>query len=150
MPMLAGVPGPLEDYPAETTRTALNLVLKGHRTRFGSTKVILSHGGGFLPYAATRFAELSASLNSGRSVESLTRELQSFYFDTALVAPSGLPSLLAFAPPEHIVFGTDFPYASEPVSRKFTANLDNYHDLAPATLEGVNRGAEALIARVAT
>jgi 6-methylsalicylate decarboxylase len=149
MPMLAGVPGPLADYPAETTRTALNLVLKGHRIRFGSTKVILSHGGGFLPYAATRFAELSASLSSGRSVESLARELQSFYFDTALVAPSGLPSLLAFAPPEHIVFGTDFPYASEPVSRNFTANLDNYHDLTPATLEGINRGAETLIPRVA-
>jgi predicted TIM-barrel fold metal-dependent hydrolase len=148
MPILPGIPGPLEDYPAETTRAALDLVLKGHTTRFGSTRIILSHGGGFLPYAATRFAELGASLSRTRSVESLTRDLQSFYFDTALVAPSGLPSLLAFAPPEQIVFGTDFPYASEKVSKTFTANLDEYHGLAPGTLDGINRAAYGLISRV--
>ena len=148
MPMLPGIPGPLTDYPAETTRAALHLVLNGHTDRFGKTKIILSHGGGFLPYAATRFAELSASLNPDRSVEWATKALQSFYFDTALVAPSGLPSLLAFAPSEHVVFGTDFPYASEKVSKTFTTNLDRYRDLAPETLEAINRGASALIPRV--
>jgi 6-methylsalicylate decarboxylase len=147
MPMLPGIPGPLTDYPAETTRAALHLVLNGHTDRFPKTKIILSHGGGFLPYAATRFAELSASLNAGRSVDWATKALQSFYFDTALVAPSGLPSLLAFAPPEHIVFGTDFPYASEKVSKTFTTNLDRYRDLAPETLKAINRGACALIPR---
>ncbi len=141
MPMLPGIPGPFTDYPAETTRAALHLVLNGHTVRFGKTKIILSHGGGFLPYAATRFAELSASLNPTRSVEWATKALQSFYFDTALVAPSGLPSLLAFAPPGHIVFGTDFPYASEKVSKTFTANLDRFPDLAPEILEAINRGA---------
>jgi predicted TIM-barrel fold metal-dependent hydrolase len=148
MPMLPGIPGPLEDYAAETTRAALDLVLKGHRTRFGLTKIILSHGGGFLPYAATRFAELGASLSPARLVESLTKDLQSFYFDTALVAPSGLPSLLAFAPPEQIVFGTDFPYASEKVSKTFTANLDKYPGLSAGTLDGINRAAYGLISRV--
>jgi aminocarboxymuconate-semialdehyde decarboxylase len=147
MPILPGMPGPLTDYPAETTRTALHLVLNGHTDRFSETKVILSHGGGFLPYAATRFAELSATLNPARSVEWATKALQSFYFDTALVAPSGLPSLLAFAPPGHIVFGTDFPYASEKVSKTFTTNLDRYRDLAPETLEAINREASALISR---
>jgi 6-methylsalicylate decarboxylase len=148
MPMLPRMPGPLTDYPAETTRAALQLALSGHTVRFGKTKIILSHGGGFLPYAATRFAELSASLNVAGSVEWATKALQSFYFDTALVAPSGLPSLLAFAPPEHIVFGTDFPYASEKVSKTFTTNLDRYRDLAPKTLDAINRGASALLPRV--
>jgi len=147
MPMLSGMPGPLTDYPAETTRTALHLVLNGHTDRFGKTKIILSHGGGFLPYAATRFAELTASLNPARTVEWATQALQSFYFDTALVAPSGLPSLLAFAASEHIVFGTDFPYASEKVSKTFTANLERHRDLTPETLEAINRGASALISR---
>jgi len=147
MPMLPGIPGPLTDYPAETTRAALQLVLSGHTVRFSRTKIILSHGGGFLPYAATRFAELGASLNVAKSVEWATKALQLFYFDTALVAPSGLPSLLAFAPAEHIVFGTDFPYASEKVSKTFTSNVDRYRDLAPETLEAINRGASALIPR---
>src|SRR3984893_16575407 len=88
-------PGPIEDYPAETTRTAFYLVIAGHLTRYSSTKIILSHGGGFLPYAATRFAELKSSLDPEHTAEQLTATMKSFYFDTALSAPSGFPSLLA-------------------------------------------------------
>jgi 6-methylsalicylate decarboxylase len=148
MPIVPGVPGPLSDYPAETTRCALDLVLKGHRKRFASTSVILSHGGGFLPYVSSRFAELSASLANDRSAEQLKAEMQSFYFDTALVAPSGLPSLLAFAPLDHIVFGTDFPYASEKVSKTFTDNLDRASGLTVEQLETINSGATRLFARL--
>jgi predicted TIM-barrel fold metal-dependent hydrolase len=145
MPIVPGLPGPLSDYPAETTRCALDLVLKGHRRRYASTKVILSHGGGFLPYASTRFAELSALVSNELSADELRAEMQSFYFDTALVAPSGLPSLLAFAPIDHIVFGTDFPYASEKVSKTFTDNLDRAPELTTAQLEAVNSGAVRLL-----
>lgn len=99
--MLPGIPGPIEDYPADTTRAALHLVVAGHMTRFTHVKVILSHGGGFLPYAASCFAELTASLTPDRSAESLLDEMGRFYFDTALVAPSGLPSLLAFPARPH-------------------------------------------------
>ncbi len=70
--VLPGVPGPLEDYPAETTRAALDLVIASHLTRFSATKIILSHGGGFLPYAATRFAELKSSLAPDRTAAELT------------------------------------------------------------------------------
>ncbi len=54
-----------------------------------------------------------------------------------LVAPSGLPSLLAFAKPGQIVFGTDYPYASEPVCKTFTRNLDR-HALPPGKLDEIN------------
>ena len=115
--VLPGIPGPIEDYPADTARAALHLVVAGHMRRFTNVKIILSHGGGFLPYAASRFAELTASLRPGLSAEALLDEMGRFYFDTALVAPSGLPSLLAFARPSHILFGTDYPYASTEVSQ---------------------------------
>ena len=62
MPVLPGAPSPLADYPADTTRCALDLVRKGHRKRFASTKVILSHGGGYLPFAASRFVELASTM----------------------------------------------------------------------------------------
>ncbi len=148
MAALPGVPGPLLDYPADTTRCALDLVLKGHRHRFASTKLILSHGGGFLPYVSTRVAELSASLTHGRSAEQLLTELRSFYFDTALVAPSGLPSLLSFVSTDHILFGTDYPYASEKVCKTFTANLDGTTELTTADLETVNSGGSFLFPRL--
>ena len=146
--VLPGLPGPVEDYPADTTRAALHLVVAGHMTRFTRTKVILSHGGGFLPYAASRFAELTASLNPDRSAESLLDEMDRFYFDTALVAPSGLPSLLAFARPGHILYGTDYPYASTAVSKTFTRRLDEAEGLPPGKLSEINTGARALFGRL--
>ena len=96
--VLKGIPGSVEDYPADTTRCALDLAYAGHPSRYGALKIILSHGGGFLPYAASRFAVLKHSLAPEMSEEEVTFALKSFYFDTALVAPTGLPSLLAFAP----------------------------------------------------
>ncbi len=93
MHALDGVPGPLTDCPVDTTRCALDLVLKGHMGRFPAVKIILPHGGGFLPYVATRLAELSASLHKDRSAEQFKADMRRFYFDTALVAESGLPSL---------------------------------------------------------
>jgi len=72
-----------------------------------------------------------------------------FYFDSALVAPSGLPSLLAFAKPGQIVYGTDYPYASEPVCKTFTRNLDR-HALPPGKLDEINTGAKALFPRLAS
>jgi predicted TIM-barrel fold metal-dependent hydrolase len=73
--------------------------------------LILSHAGGFLPYAAARFAQLLHAVNPKRTAEALTSDMQAFYFDTALSTPTGLPSLLAFAAPGHILFGSDYPYA---------------------------------------
>lgn len=148
MAALPGMPGPLLDYPADTTRCALDLVLKGHRHRYASTRLILSHGGGFLPYVSTRIAELSASLTHDRSAEQLMTDLRSFHFDTALVAASGLPSLLSFVSTDHILFGTDYPYASEKVCKTFTANLDGTTELTTADLETVNRGASLLFPRL--
>ena len=146
--VLPGIPGPIEDYPADTTRAALQLVVAGHMTRFDNVKIILSHGGGFLPYAASRFAELTASQHLERSAESLMAEMQRFYFDTALVAPSGLPSLLAFAQPGHILYGTDYPYASTAVSKTFTRRLDDAEELSPDKLAEINTAGRAVFARL--
>ena len=38
----------------------MHLVVAGHMCRFLSVKVILSHGGGFMHYAASGYAELTA------------------------------------------------------------------------------------------
>jgi aminocarboxymuconate-semialdehyde decarboxylase len=147
MPVLPSAPSPLTDYPADTTRCALGMILKGHRKRFASTKVILSHGGGFLPFVATRIAELGASLSNDRRADDFMADIRSFYFDTALVAPSGLPSLLESVPLTQIVFGTDYPYASEPVSKTFNASLDHFSSLRSDQVEQINKGAERLFIR---
>ena len=148
MPMLPGIPGPITDYPFDSTRTAVDLVAAGHMTRFRSIKVILSHAGGFLPYAAARFAQLLHAVNPKRTVETLLSDMQAFYFDTALSTPTGLPSLLAFAAPGHILFGSDYPYAPAVVATSFTQSLDAYQGFELGQLTGINGAARALFPRL--
>src|SRR5260221_2804144 len=59
LPTVAGVAGALVDYPFDTTRTAVQLVLNGIVDRYPRVRIILAHAGGFLPYASRRFAELA-------------------------------------------------------------------------------------------
>lgn len=148
MQMLEGLPSPLLDFPFDTTRAAVHMVAKGIMQRYPELKVILSHGGGFLPYAAYRFAG-AAAFNSGVSADSIMSDLGKFYFDTALSStPTALPSLVAFADPTHITFGSDYPFA--PSVRQFDDMLDD-SALTDATKTAINRGnAERLFPRLAT
>jgi predicted TIM-barrel fold metal-dependent hydrolase len=146
--MLTGLPSPLLDYPFDTTRTAIHMVANGVMSRHTRIKVILLHGGGFLPYAAYRFVG-AAPFNPGTTPEGIMADMKRFYFDSALSStPVALPSLLAFADPTHITFGSDFPFA--PHSCKFTATLDAY-PLDEKQRHAINRGnAEKLFPRPPT
>ncbi|GCD35433.1 amidohydrolase [Streptomyces chrestomyceticus JCM 4735] len=152
MPLLPGTPAPLADYVFDTTRSALNLVLNGVMSRYPNVRVILSHGGGFLPYAAYRFCGLtSIAVDPDRTSEDVLRDLKRFYFDTALSAsPSALPALLAFAKPGHILYGSDWPFAPQEAGSYYNHFLETYPDFTPGQQEAVNRkSAEALFPRLA-
>ncbi|MFB7508104.1 amidohydrolase family protein [Streptomyces broussonetiae] len=150
MPRLDGMPGALVDFPFDTTRTAVHMTLNGVMSRHTRMKVILSHAGGFLPYAAWRFTA-GAQFNPGTTSQGILSDLQGFYFDTALSAtPSALPSLLAFAAPGHVLYGSDFPFAREELGTRFDSMLDGYEGFEPGQLDAVNRGsAEVLFPRLA-
>ncbi|HEY0215038.1 MAG TPA: amidohydrolase family protein [Cellulomonas sp.] len=143
---LPGLPSPLVDFPFDTTRAAVHLVTSGTLRRRRHVRVLLAHGGGFLPYAAHRFTG-AASLASGSTPESILADLRRFWFDTALASsPSSLPALLAFADPGRITFGSDHPYA--PPEAPFTTMLDEA-DLDPGTRAAIDRGnAERLLPRL--
>lgn len=104
-------PSVLADFLLDTTRGAINLMLTSALDRYPHISFVLAHAGGFLPYAASRVRSL-ADRFFGLSPERFERYLSSFYYDIALAAPSALPSLLAVAPPERILFGTDWCAAS--------------------------------------
>ncbi|MER8155446.1 amidohydrolase family protein [Streptomyces sp. NPDC094472] len=151
MPLLPGTPAPLADYVFDTTRTALNLVLNGVMSRYPDMRVILSHGGGFLPYAAYRFSGLTSTVvDRERNAEDILRDLKRFYFDTALSAsPSALPALLAFAEPGHVLYGSDWPFAPQDAGTYYNHYLETYPDYAPGQAEAIDRGnAEALFPRL--
>ncbi|AYQ42212.1 amidohydrolase [Burkholderia aenigmatica] len=137
---IPGMPGPLLDYPFDTTRTAVQLVLNGVIARHPNVRIILSHAGGFLPYTAYRFAELAPGVrNDVPNRDGLLDLLRTFYFDTALSSPSALPSLTAFAHPDRVLYGSDFPYAPPAVSTSFTHAQDAYAALGADRHAAINR-----------
>jgi 6-methylsalicylate decarboxylase len=147
----AGIARPLVDFPFDTTRAAIQLVLSGVIARYPSVRVILAHAGGFLPYGAHRVAELAGVFNPGAPRPSeILASFQRFYFETSLSAGAALPTLQAFAPSGHILFGSDFPYAQASVAAEFTKTLDRYAGLTPAEHDAVDReSALALFPRLA-
>jgi len=142
LPTLAGVAGPMVDYPFDTTRAAVQLVLNGVVARYPGARIILAHAGGFLPYAAYRFAELAAVFRADTAApDEILAKLKSFYFDTALSSSaSALPSLLAFAGAERVLFGSDFPYAPANVGAAFVSKLDAYGGLSADARRAINHG----------
>ena len=147
-PAVPGVPPFAADFLLDTTRAAYRLVQSGAVRRHANLRIILAHAGGFLPYASHR---LMAALlaEGGRSPADILEDLRSFHFDTALSgSPAALPSLLAFAKPGHVLFGSDWPYAPAPAVSYFTGQLDAHAALDAAGHRAIDReSAAALFAK---
>src|ERR1700758_502798 len=86
-PTVPGVPPWATDFLLDTTRAAFLLVRNGIRCRFPNIRFILSHAGGFVPYASHRMA-LAITADTGRSPADSLDEFSSFYFDTAPLVAS--------------------------------------------------------------
>lgn len=105
MPNLIGVPW-------ETTICAANLLLSGFLDKYPNIKILLAHGGGFLPYQIGR-------LNKGYGMwkdlsDSLKAEpidyLRHFWFDNVLWHPEAVQYLVETVGEDRVVPGTDFPF----------------------------------------
>ncbi|UNO40767.1 amidohydrolase family protein [Streptomyces sp. MST-110588] len=101
------VPYVLADFLLDTTRGGLSLILSGALEKYPDIRFILSHGGGFLPYAADRVRWLGPAF-FGHDPKRIAEGLHRLYYDTALTGPNALPSLLKAVPPQRILFGTDW------------------------------------------
>jgi predicted TIM-barrel fold metal-dependent hydrolase len=146
-PSVEGIPAYAADFLLDTTRAALSYAKSGALERYPHLKVILSHGGGFLPYAAERVARVCSP--DGGNPAGIAR-LQQFYFDVALSSsPYALPALLAFAKPSHILYGSDWPHAPKARGLHFADMLDAFA-LSAEQRSAIHRGnALALFPRLA-
>ena len=123
-PGVPGIPAYAADFLLDTVRAALYLSRGGTLDRCPDIKPILSHSGGFLPFAGAR---LSGLADGDGSIERGYALLQRFYLDSALASsPFALPSTLAWAQPDHLTYGSDFPYARPEHVAAFTAALDEF------------------------
>lgn len=107
----------LLEYPFDTTRALTHLIYTGAFDRFPNVRFQFAHLGGAAPFLAHRIQSLAvrepnkASRASSSAIEYLGRQ----YFDTGLSNNTvALASTLKVAPLQHIVFGSDWPYLTEP------------------------------------
>jgi len=138
-PTVPDVPPFAADFLLDTTRAAYLLVRNGIRSRYPNIRFILSHAGGFVPYASHRMA-VAIMADTGRSWVDVLDDFAGFYFDTALSSSAAaLPTLLAFAKPGHITFGSDFPFAPTAAGKLFAAGLETYPGIDSATRGAIER-----------
>ena len=127
------LPQPMFDYPHETGRSALSLIVSDTlRTAASDCKIILSHAGGTLPTLIYRVAVMmpETPMSVGKSTEEMVGEASNFYFDTAISASApALRALYAIAKPGHVLFGTDYPNAPRKSIFDFTNRLETSTDL---------------------
>jgi 6-methylsalicylate decarboxylase len=138
-PAVPGVAPFAADFLLDTTRAAYLLVRNGIRTRYPNIRFILSHAGGFVPYASHRMA-IAITADTGRSWADVLDDFSSFYFDTALSSSAAaLPTLLAFAKPGHITFGSDWPFAPIAAGKLFAAGLETYPAIDASIRNAIDR-----------
>lgn len=138
-PTVPGVAPFAADFLLDTTRVAYLLVRNGIRRKYPNIRFILSHAGGFVPYASHRMA-VAIMAETGASPADTLDDFSGFYFDTALSSSAAaLPTLLAFAKPGHITFGSDWPFAPIAAGKLFAAGLETYAGMDAGTRDAIDR-----------
>ncbi len=130
------------EFTFDTTRAAFNLAYTGALERYPNIRFILAHAGGTVPYLVARFdllwfqdPELVDRAPKGGSAY-----MRSLFYDTALSAnPHALRSLAELVGPDHVLFGSDYPFAPELATEMQVSGLRAY--------DGYNDGERRLIER---
>lgn len=136
------IPGFYIEFMFDTTRAVANLIFSGSLERHPDIRWILAHAGGTVPFIAWRLAlaNLEPKLleKAPRGVQAY---LSSFYYDTAL-SPSApaMKALLELVPPGQILFGSDYPYAPEPLVAKEIQDFERLDVLDEAAKRLIQRG----------
>lgn len=135
------LPQPIVDYPHETTRAAMDLIMSDTVRTHPNCKVILSHAGGTLPYLAKRAAYgLDHTKLIPKSTRGFLEEVGSFYFDLALSSSTEVVAMLRqFAKPDHILYGSDYPYAPSGMISDLVREFDTI-PLDSDAAHAINRG----------
>lgn len=98
--------------PMDTAVCVANLIYSGAMDEIPELKVLLAHGGGFIPYQIGRLVH-------GHKVRPEAREytnsdikalLRRFYFDSLVFEPEALRYLIDLVGSDHIAIGTDSPF----------------------------------------
>jgi aminocarboxymuconate-semialdehyde decarboxylase len=103
---------PLVGFLFDTTLAASKLVFSGIVARHPRIRWVLTHMGGAIPYLAERLDRgYRAFADCRRHIDRPPSEyLREFYYDTVNFDPSAVRLAIAFAGPDRILAGSDYPH----------------------------------------
>jgi aminocarboxymuconate-semialdehyde decarboxylase len=102
--------------PFEDTVAALRLILSGVTSCYPGIRFIVPHLGGTIPFLLARLARQQS--------QDIAGALRSMYFDTVSGSADALGSACHAYGADRLMFGTDYPYCSEPQFRRHLSYLD--------------------------
>lgn len=108
-----GRPRPILEFPLDTTRAVVNLVLSGTLEQYPHIRFVVPHTGGALPVLADRVQALATAFTAegARQPIDVIAALRRLYYDVAGVPlPRALPALLNLVEADRLLYGSDFPF----------------------------------------
>ncbi len=136
-------PAPLLEFMFETTRTVTNMILSGVTLRYPKVRVIVPHAGAALSIFAKRVDTQIAGLlgKPDAKFPSMAVELRKLYYDLAgAPVPELLQAILDIADPNHIFYGSDWPFTPVKLCTELAAQLDESSLLAGGLLPKIMTG----------
>lgn len=111
--IIANSPLAVYEYPAETTCAVINMISRNVLSRYSDVKFVVPHCGSFLPLAIPRMKAVHPAMVSKGFMQEIDWEanLRNLYYDLAGAAtPEVVRTLLAITTPDHLLYGSDYPY----------------------------------------
>ena len=128
----------MQEYLSETTRAVTNMISRNVLARYNNIKVLVPHCGAYLPLAIPRMKSLTPVMQANKMVGEIDYEanLSRLYYDLAGAhSPEVIRMLLTITTPDHLLYGSDYPYAAPQVLTQSLARMKQYMtdepDLAP-------------------
>ena len=92
----------------DTTTAVARLLFSGHFTKYAGMTVILSHGGGALPFMLGRL-QRNVEIHPGKYADP-TEGMKQLFFDSILFDPEALKLLVGQVGAGRIMMGSDYPF----------------------------------------
>src|SRR5687768_12376953 len=103
-------------FPLDTTMMVAHLMYSGALDELPKLKILLPHGGGYVPYQIGRFIH-GFNVRSEPKTKTQTSPaelLRHFYFDTLTHDPQAVRHLINRVGADHVVIGSDHPFDMGP------------------------------------
>ncbi len=128
----------MQEYLSETTRAVSNMISRNVLARYNDVKVVVPHCGAYMPLAIPRMRSLTPVMQKNKMVGEIDYEanLRTLYYDLAGAhSPEVIRMMLTITSPDHLLYGSDYPYVAPQVLTQSLAKMKQYltteSDLAP-------------------